>query len=75
MANDQATVERIYEVAKLPMTPRAREQVANYLREHPRGKEGQVVYDVRRDFGADPAELRAGFDFYLDRFDVREEVR
>ena len=74
MADDFATVERIYEVAGLPMTPEARAQIQAYLREHPRGKEGQVVYDLRRDFDAEPAELRRPFGFYLDRFPVRVEV-
>jgi hypothetical protein len=75
MANDFATVERIYELAGLPMTDAARAQIRAYLDAHPRGKEGQVVYDVRKDFGAEPAELRAPFGFYLDRFAVREEVK
>jgi len=74
MADDFATVERIYAVAGLPMTPEARAQLTSYLREHPRGKEGQVVYDLRRDFDAEPAELRKRFGFYLDRFPVRVEV-
>jgi hypothetical protein len=33
-----------------------------------------VVYDLRRDFDAEPAELRRPFQFYLDRFAVRVEV-
>jgi len=74
MADDFATVERIYEVAGLPMTGEARAQIQGYLRDHPRGKEGQVVYDLRRDFDAEPAELRRPFGFYLDRFPVRVEV-
>jgi hypothetical protein len=74
MADDLATVERIYEAAGLPMTDAARGQIQAYLREHPRGKEGQVVYDLRRDFDAEPAELRRPFGFYLDRFPVRVEA-
>ena len=74
MADDLGTVEKIYEVAGLAMTPAARSQVRTYLETHPRGKEGQVVYDLRKDFGADPAELRSAFDFYLDRFAVESEV-
>jgi hypothetical protein len=74
MADDRAMVERIYEVARLPMTNEARRQIDGYVRDHPRGKEGQVVYDVRQDFGADPDQLRKAFDFYFDAFDVRVEV-
>jgi len=74
MADDVGTVERIYETAGLPLTDEARASIDGYLADHERGRDGQVVYDVRRDFGAEPAELRAPFDFYLDRFAVREEV-
>ena len=41
---------------------------------HPRGKAGQIVYDLRKDFDADPAELRAAFDFYRERFPIRLDV-
>ncbi len=74
MADDLATVERIYEVAGLPMTAEARGEIQAYLDGHERGAEGQVVYDLRADFEAEPAEVRAPFGFYLDRFPVREEV-
>jgi hypothetical protein len=74
MADDFGTVERIYEAAGLPMTDDARGQIEAYLRDHPRGKEGQVVYDLRGDFDAEPAELRRPFGFYLDRFPARVEV-
>jgi len=75
MADDVATVERIYQVAGLPMTDTARAQIAAYLEAHPRGKDGQVMYDVRKDFSAEPTELRAPFDFYRERFAIREEVQ
>ena len=75
MADDVGTVEKIYEVAGLPMTNDAREQIAGYMAAHPRGKDGQVVYDIRQDFGVEPDALRAAFDFYFDRFDIRKEVK
>ena len=74
VADDLATVERIYEVAGLEMTPQARAQIQAYRDGHQRGKEGQVVYDLRADFGAEPSALRAAFDFYLERFPVKIEV-
>jgi hypothetical protein len=74
MADDLATVERIYDAAGLDLTPEARRQVTAYRDSHPRGRDGQVVYDLRRDFGVTPEEVRATFTFYLDRFDVRPEV-
>ena len=75
MSDDMGTVERIYEVAGLEMTNEARAQIAGYIADHPRGKDGQVVYDLRKDFDADPADVRSGFDFYLDKFDIRKEVK
>ena len=45
-----------------------------FLRAHPRGKDGRVRYDLRGQFGADPAELRQRFAFYVERFGVRVEV-
>jgi hypothetical protein len=74
MADDLATVERIYELAGLPMTATARAQIADYARNHARGAEGQVVYDLRRDFGAEPAAVREPFGFYFERFPVKVEV-
>jgi hypothetical protein len=75
MADDVGMVERIYEVAGLPMTNAARAQIDAYMVDHPRGKEGQVVYDLREDFGADPMDVRAPFDSYMNEHDVRVEVR
>jgi hypothetical protein len=74
MADELGTVERIYEAAGWPLVDEARAAITGYLAGHERGKDGQVVYDLRRDFGAEPAEVRAPFGFYLDRFPVREEV-
>lgn len=74
MADDLAMVERIYEVAGLPMTDVARGEIRSHLAEHARGRHGQVVYDLREDFGAEPARVREPFAFYLERFAVRSEV-
>jgi hypothetical protein len=73
MADDVSTVERIYGLAGLPMTPAARSALEHFMRENPRGKHGRIVYDLKGDFGLDPATLRERFAFYFDRFAVREE--
>jgi Sulfotransferase family len=73
MADDLAMVEKIYAVAGLPMTPEARAQLAQFVADHPRGKEGRVLYDLQKDFGVAPAALRARFAFYFERFPVRAE--
>jgi hypothetical protein len=74
MADDLAMVEKIYAVADMPMTTEARAQFAQFLADHPRGKEGRMVYDLPGDFGVDLAALRARFAFYFERFAVRAEV-
>ena len=46
----------------------ARARSQRFLAEHPRGKEGRVVYDMKRDFGIEPAQLRQRFAFYFEAF-------
>jgi hypothetical protein len=75
MADETGTLERVYECAGMELTDQARAEVAAYQRAHPRGKEGRVAYDLRRDFSTTPGELRSRFGPYLDRFDVRIEVQ
>jgi len=74
MADDMATVERIYDVAGLAMTDGARARIGKYVADHPRDKEGQIVYDLRADFGVDPEEVRNVFGFYHDAVPVQAEV-
>ena len=73
MADDVATVERIYELADFEMTPAARSELDAYLAANPRGKHGRILYDLKADYGVDPDELRSRFDFYFDKFPVRPE--
>jgi hypothetical protein len=74
MADDLGMVESIYSRANIAMTPQAREQLQAFLRAHPRGKEGRVVYNLRGDFGVEPAQLRERFAFYFERFPVQVEA-
>ena len=73
MADDLGMVARIYEKAGLPMTAAARGALEAFLAANPRGKHGQVVYDLKGDFGLEPAEVRRRFGAYLERFPVRIE--
>ena len=75
MAGDVAMVERIYKVAGMPMTREARAQIDAHMATHQRDRYGRVAYDLRADFGADPADVRKHFDFYFDAFDVPIEVK
>jgi hypothetical protein len=74
MADDIATVERIYKLADLPMTDQSRSELDQYMIDNPRGKFGQITYDLKGDFGVDPAALRERFGFYFDRFPIRAEA-
>jgi hypothetical protein len=73
IADDVGMVERVYERAGHPMTAPARQQLEAFMAANPRGRYGRVVYDLKRDFGIDPDQLRERFDFYFDRFPVRVE--
>ena len=75
MADETGTLERIYRAAGIDLTDRARSEIDAYRVAHPRGKEGQVVYDLRGSFDITPEEVRSRFEAYLDRFDVATEVR
>ncbi len=74
MADDVVMVEQIYQRNSLELTPAARTQIATFLAEHRRGMHGQIAYDLRRDFGLDPIDVRARFTTYMERFDVSVEV-
>jgi hypothetical protein len=74
MADELSTVERIYETADLAMTDTSRAQMVKYLTDHPRDREGQIIYDLRADFGVEPDEVRSHFGFYFDAFPVPTEV-
>ena len=73
MADDIGMVGRIYERAGLAMTPAARAELDAFLRANPRGKHGQVIYDLKGDFGLDAEALRRPFRDYIERFAVRVE--
>jgi hypothetical protein len=66
---------RILEVAGVELTAASRAEIEAYLAGNPRGKDGRVVYDLRADFGLEPADLYARFGFYFEAFpQIRKEV-
>ncbi len=75
MADDIGMVEQIYAKANLPISAAARAQLDTFLRDHPRGKHGRIVYNLQDDFGVSPEQLREHFDFYFRQFPVRPEVQ
>jgi hypothetical protein len=75
MADDMGQIEKIEAKAGLPMTLAVRAQIDQFLKDHPRGKEGRVIYNLKRDFGIEPEDLRKRFQFYFDAFPVKPEVK
>jgi hypothetical protein len=75
MKDDMGQIEKIEAKAGLAVTPAVRAQIDQFLKDHPRGKEGRVIYNLKRDFGISADEVRARFKFYFDAFpDVKAEV-
>jgi hypothetical protein len=70
MADDVGTVERIYALAGLEMTPGARAAQGDFMAKNPRGKHGRILYDLKADFGVEREELKKRFDFYFERFPI-----
>lgn len=75
MADDLAMVEKIYAKAKLEMTAQSRQDLQHYIENHPRGKHGRMIYNLKEDFGVAPEDLRKRFAFYFDQFPVRAETK
>jgi hypothetical protein len=73
MADDIATVRRIYAVADQPFGPDVEAAMVQFMADHPRGRHGGVRYDLEGDFGIDAAERRAAMREYVTRFGVEEE--
>lgn len=76
MADPRAVLARAYEKIGMPFDTAAHAAIDAALAENRRGKHGQLVYDLRADFGLEPAAVRERFGFYLQRFPkVEIEVR
>ena len=75
MADPMRIVGNIYAKAGLPLTDEVRANMAQFLDDNPRGKHGALDYNLRRDFGLDPAAIRSRFAGYLERFPVRVEAK
>ena len=73
--NELAFLEKLYARSGVELTAEVRSEFERYLADNPRGKHGQIRYDLRRDFQRDPDEIRKRFDFYFERFDVKPETK
>jgi len=73
MAHQQDVLAQVYDLAEMEMTEAARAQIKAYMAANPRGKHGQVRYNLIEDFDIDINALRDRFGFYYDRFAVQCE--
>ena len=74
-ADPRRVVGQIYEKAGLDMDDQASADLDAVLAAKPRGRHGQLGYNLRKDFGLEPSQIRERFGFYFDKFpDVRVEV-
>ncbi len=69
MADDLATVERIYALADQPFDDSAHAAIATYLAGHQRNRHGALIYDLS-DFDLDTTSIRAGLSDYIERFQI-----
>ncbi|WP_170140256.1 sulfotransferase family protein [Prauserella marina] len=61
-------VRKVYESADLEIHLTQLERMNSYLSGHPRKKDGQIVYDLARDFNIAPVDLRERFSYYYERY-------
>jgi hypothetical protein len=67
MAGEQATLAAIYELAGQPYDDAVRAAMATFIAEHPRGRYGEVIYDLA-DVGLDATDVAGRLRAYRDRF-------
>ena len=74
MSDDVGTAQAVLAGAGLASTPESVQDMRDYMEQHPRGRDGRVVYDLEGNFKLDIKQLRERFRFYTDQFAVRHEV-
>ncbi len=75
MSDDVAMAERIVATAGMDVTDASHDGLVRYVEGNPRGKDGRIVYDLRADFGLEPADLYERYGFYFEAFpQIRTEV-
>jgi hypothetical protein len=73
MADATGTIGQVYDWLGVPFTDEVRDGIAAYLANRPKGKHGAHEYTFD-DLGLDKDTVRAGFQTYIDRFNVPAEV-
>lgn len=72
--NEMTYLKTLYDYNGTDLPSEVIAALQGYLDANPRGKHGRMVYDIKRDFGRSPEEIRSRFAFYFERFDVKEEL-
>ena len=67
MADEQRTLRAVYDIADQPYDDQARAAMADFMSSHPRGRHGEVIYDMA-DLGLDAADVGRRLAAYRDRF-------
>jgi len=75
MADDRATIQRVFDFAGHSLDEQATRQIEQRLENRSREGQATVEYDVRADFGRQPSEIRERFVAYMEKFGVEAEVR
>lgn len=68
MADPMHFVRAVHAKAGLETTDKAVAEMEHFVETHPRGKFGQVVYDLEGDFGVSREKLRERFAYYFEAF-------
>ena len=67
MADEQATLRTIYDLADQPFGSDVRDAMASFIAEHPRGRHGEVAYDLAA-VGLDADDVAQRLRGYRERF-------
>lgn len=68
MKDPMRFVREVHAKAGLETTAQSVAEMEHFVATHPRGKFGQVIYDLDGDFGVSREELRKRFSYYFDTF-------
>lgn len=73
MADPMHFVRQVHAKAGMETTAQSVAEMEHFVETHPRGKFGQVVYDLEGDFGISREALRERFGYYFDAFPLLRE--
>jgi hypothetical protein len=75
VGDDVNTAKRILDAAGLPVTETTESELEAFMAAHQRGVNGRLVFNLRGDYGVDPAAVRERYADYTARVPVSVEVR